>query len=257
MDAFQQQYGPWAIVTGASSGIGEAFAHALAARGLNLILIARRIDRLQALSAQLAQQHSVQVLALQTDLSDPTAWEGLVKDLEGYEVGLLVNNAGMSTNGPVHKVPMEKQLQLVNLNVTAPLVLSHRFGSKMLERKRGGVIHVGSQSSFFAVPYLTTYSASKAWLLHLGLGMAFEWRRQNVHVQTLCPGYTDTEMTAKIKGKVPMVSPEFVVEKSLKNLGKKEVVSPNPSDWIRMVFMNRFLSRERAANFVGMGLEKS
>lgn len=222
--AFLSQYGPWALVTGASSGIGEEFARQLAAKGLNLVLVARRADRMQALAEQLSQQYPIETRVISLDLTDPNFLSTLTPQVEDIEIGLLVNNAGMMLNGPIHKVDLRRHQQLLALNCEAPLMLAHYYGKAMRARKQGGIIFTSSVSAFMSVPYMSHYAASKAYVLSLAESMSYEMRDANVAVQALCPGYTETEMTAGIKGNIKMMTPTEVVKESLDNLGSKFTV---------------------------------
>lgn len=224
---FASKYGPRALITGASSGIGEEFARQLAARGMHLLLVARREDRLQALATELRAAHGVEVDVLGADLMDRQALD-LVADrakaLGG--VGLLVNNAGMSVDGYFLKRDLIDHERLLWLNVQAPMILSHLIGREMLASKRGGIIQVSSVSAFFPVPYVSQYAASKSYLLSLGEALSVEMKPKGIDVQVLCPGFTRSEMTAGLEGKFRMMEPSFIVKRSLDKLGRRVTVVP-------------------------------
>ena len=160
---FKEQYGPWAIVTGASAGIGEEFARQLARMGLNLILIARRKQRIDDLARQLQSASKILVKPIVADLSRPDFLWPLVSAIGSMEVGLLVNNAGFGLAGGFLDHELEKELALFNVNCRAPLILTHFFGRQMAQRKRGGIIFVSSVSGFIATPFEATYAATKAY----------------------------------------------------------------------------------------------
>ena len=135
MKDYKTQYGPWALVTGASSGIGKEFTRQLAATGLNLVLTARRIDRLDEMAENLKKEYSIEVRTVQADLSKPDAVEILAKATAGLEIGRLVNSAGVETHGAFLKNDRQQERNLIQLNAITPMELAHHFGLKMTERK--------------------------------------------------------------------------------------------------------------------------
>src|SRR5438067_1245456 len=161
---FVERYGPYALVTGASSGIGEQFARLLAARGLNLVLTARRTTRLDALAEELRAKHSVDVAVLPIDLSEPTAAERLVEQCAGRDIGLVVSNAGAGLKGLHHKQSVAEVVGLISVNCIAPSVLAHGFAPALIRRGHGGLLFVGSIESVGGFPWSAVYSASKAFV---------------------------------------------------------------------------------------------
>ncbi|MDP5169434.1 MAG: SDR family oxidoreductase [Bacteroidia bacterium] len=225
--SFLDKYGPRALITGASSGIGEVFARHLAAKGLHLMLVARREDRLQTLAAELAAKHAIDVVIFPADLSlRPELDRVIAKANELNDIGLLVNNAGISVDGYFLKRDLKHHERLLHVNVQAPMILAHQIGQQMLARKRGGIIMVSSVSAFFPVPFVSQYAASKSYLLSLGEAIQHEMKSRNVDVQVLCPGFTRSEMTAELEGKFSMMEPDFIVKRSLDKLGKRTTVVP-------------------------------
>lgn len=185
--------GRWALVTGASAGIGEAFARALAGHGTHLVLAARRVERLRELGEALAREHGVQCVAVQADLARPGAAAALWAEASaGRRVHLLVNNAGFGLRGPFHEQPVERLAEMVQLNCTAPLELMHA-AVRAMRADGGGVVNVASIASFQPVPTLAAYSASKAFLATLSEAVAEEDRATGVRVVTLNPGPVRTE----------------------------------------------------------------
>lgn len=222
---FKERYGPWALVTGASSGIGAEFAGQLAAMGLNLILVARRKQRLDDLAQQLEERNKIQVRALRADLSQPDFMSVIRSAIQSIEVGLLVNNAGFGLAGNFLDHPLEKEVALLDVNCRAPLILTHEFGRRMAERGRGGIIFVSSVSGYIATPFEAAYAASKAYELFLAESLSYELKDNGVNVLALCPGVTITEFhdLAGIRAVAAMpVKP--VVALALKELGKKPSV---------------------------------
>jgi hypothetical protein len=181
-----------ALVTGASSGIGAAFARTLAARGWRLVLVARRADRLTALAHELGPERTV---VLPVDLARPEAADDVERALaeRGVAVELLVNNAGVGHTGRFVEQPEDRLLQMVDLNARAMVALTRRLLPAMVARGRGAVVNVVSTSAFQPVPYLAIYGASKAFALSFTEALADELRGTGVRVQALCPGLTATE----------------------------------------------------------------
>ncbi len=184
----------WALVTGASSGIGAAVARELAGRGAKLILSARRRDRLEALAAELAAKGAETRIAA-ADLNDPAAPHQIYNATEGagLAVDILVNNAGLGQYGAFHSSSVEQELSQVRVNCEAVVRLSRLFVARMVERRRGWVLIVASTASFQPVPYISTYAASKAFDRFFALGLAAEAARYGVKVTALCPGPTESE----------------------------------------------------------------
>jgi uncharacterized protein len=182
-----------ALVTGASSGIGVELARQLAQRGHHVILVARRAAEMEALAEELASPR-VRIEVLPTDLTEPAERATLVErttDL-GLEVDVLVNNAGLSTLGPVYRADVERELAMVELDVMAVVDLTTRFLPGMVDRRNGAVLNVASTAAFQPLPGQAGYGASKAFVLSYGRGLAGELRGTGVTVTTLCPGPVDT-----------------------------------------------------------------
>jgi short-subunit dehydrogenase len=186
----------WAVVTGASSGIGAEFARQLAARGMHLVLAARRGDRLQNLADELDRRHASKCEVIAVDLSAPEGPRQLWEEIErrGIEVHVLVNNAGFSHVSEIERAPRERLLELLRLNVMAATDLTYRALPGMLARRSGAVINVSSLTGFQPVAYMAVYAASKAYILHFSESLWAEARDHGVHVMALCPGTTRTEL---------------------------------------------------------------
>ena len=215
-----------ALVTGASSGIGAAFSHALHARRAKLVLVARRAVRLSELSSQLGGEPGVAVLPL--DLSLPDSVPRLMAFLHerGITVDLLVNNAGVGWTGPFVDQSEESVQQIIDLNVRALVSLTRALLPGMIERRRGSIINVVSTSAFQPVPFLNIYAASKAFVLSFTEGLATELEGTGVRVQALCPGLTESEFhqtsgTDKVPfTKTRMMPAAAVAEQSLAALDR-------------------------------------
>jgi len=185
----------WALVTGASAGIGLALARELGATGTNLVLTARRLDRLQQLASDLSFQHGIKVESLPADLTQPQApWEILeFTTSRKIEIDLLVNNAGFGAFGYHHEIPTHRIAEMVQVNCTAVAVLTRLFVPAMIERRRGDVLIVSSVAAFQPVPFISAYAATKAFDLIFAEGIAEELREFGIRVCALCPGSTSTE----------------------------------------------------------------
>jgi hypothetical protein len=189
--------GRWALVTGASSGIGAALARELAGCGAKLILTARRTDRLEALATELTAQGS-EVRTVTADLNDPAAPQQIFDATAGagLTVDILINNAGLGQWGAFSESPIEQELSQLRVNCEAMVRLSRLFVPGMVERRRGWVLVLASTASFLPVPYLSTYAATKAFDRSFALGLAAEVARFGVKVTALCPGPTESEFFA-------------------------------------------------------------
>lgn len=191
--AFKRKYGPWALIAGASHGVGAAFAHQLAARGLNCVLVARRQDALDALRLELVARHGVEVLAVSQDLSHADAADRLLAAVTDREIGLFVYNAGGdSFLTRFLDTPVEDWSSLLRLNASTLMACCHAFGGRMLGRGRGGVILVGSQAALGGIRKLAMYSASKGFAMNLGESLWAEWKDRGIDVLNLLIGTVDT-----------------------------------------------------------------
>lgn len=189
---------PTALITGASGGIGEAIARQLAARHTDLILVARREDRLQALAATLSAQHGVQASVIALDLASPDATETLEREVRarGLSVDFLVNNAGFADYGEFHTLDRARQLAMIQVNVTVLTDLTHRFLPDMVTRGRGRVLNIASTAAFMPGPLMAVYYATKAYVLSFSEAVNEELRGSGVHVTAACPGPVATGFQA-------------------------------------------------------------
>lgn len=187
--------GKWALITGASAGIGWELARLLAAGGAHIVLTARRRERLEQLAAQLRSEHGVRVEVFAADLANPAAPDSIFAftEAQGIAVDLLVNNAGFGAYGEFQKLPRARLLEMAQVNVCAVIHLTHLFLPQMIARRRGDVLIVASTAGFQAVPYISAYAATKAFDLLFAEGLAEEMRPHGIRVCALCPGNTLTE----------------------------------------------------------------
>ena len=188
-------FGKWALITGASAGIGVAFAEELAAGGTHLVLTARRKDRLEELARRLAADCNIRTEVFSADLADPSAPEAIFKFTKekGVEIDLLINNAGFGQYGEFPSVEKQRLLDMVQVNCTAVVNLTRLYLPEMVARRRGDVLILASTASFQAVPYISTYAATKAFDLLFAEGLAEEMKPYGIRVCALCPGSTESE----------------------------------------------------------------
>jgi len=241
--------GKWALVTGASAGIGWALSEQLAAGGANLVLIARRADRLQKLAAELTAKHGIDAEVFAVDLTRPEAPAAIHAFTEGkrMEIDLLINNAGFGAFGYTHEIEESRLTDMVYVNCGAVVQLTRTYLPRMVERRSGDILIVASTAAFQPVPFIAAYAATKAFDLIFAEGLAEEVRRFGVRVCALCPGSTNTEFQqvahqpdrafryAEAADKVARVGLEGLAQ------GKSSVISGNRNRW--MVFGERFAPR--------------
>src|SRR5258705_2551385 len=223
------------LITGASSGIGEVFARKLAARGRNVLLVARSEEKLITLCNELGRSNSVRAQYVALDLSKPEAPAQLFEESEkrGLTVDMLINNAGFGSMGEFAKLDLARELNMIDLNVKSLVELTRRFLQPMIERKQGAIINVASTAAFQPVPFMATYAATKAFVLSFSEALWEENRPYGIKVLALCPGVTDTNFFEAARGHKPPArtsqTPEEVVETALRGLaqGKGHIIS----DW--------------------------
>jgi short-subunit dehydrogenase len=222
---FKERYGPWAIIAGGSEGVGEAFAHELAKRGLNLLLAARKPDPLENLAGTIRRQYGMEVRTLAIDLTDASAVQRLADACNGCEVGMLVYNAGADDKvRDFIERPLEESQRMIALNVLTPMSLVRVLAPSMVGRRRGGIILLSSFASTVGTPGNLVYAATKAFSNIFAEGLWYELGEQGVHVLGLIIGITQTpameRMGLKFTGlKVP-ADPYDLVEEALKHIDK-------------------------------------
>lgn len=221
------------LITGASSGIGEVFARRLAARGRNVLLVARSEEKLATLCNELGRSNSIRAQYVAMDLSQPESPARLFEEAaqRGLTIDLLINNAGFGSFGEFARADLARELNMIDLNIKALVELTHRFLAPMRERKQGAIINVASTAAFQAVPFMATYAATKAFVLSFSEALWEENRPHGIKVMALCPGVTDTNFFEAARGTKPPArasqTPEEVVETALRGLarGKSHIVS--------------------------------
>jgi uncharacterized protein len=219
-----------ALITGASKGLGAAFAKELASRGMDLVLVARSIGPLQDLAASLSTQYGVSCVALQVDLAAPDALERITSELErlNLKIDLLVNNAGLGLTGEFLSHDLAKELASIQVNVQVLVGLSHALGSKMVSRGRGGIINLASNAAFQPLPNMATYAAAKAFVLHFSEALQTELKGRGVQVMAVCPGPTATSFFDGVSTAMKddaFDSAELVVRRSLRSFDRRKSVA--------------------------------
>ncbi len=219
---FKDRYGPTAVVTGASSGIGESFAHLLAQAGLDLVLVARRRDRLAELANELGSANNVAVHICQADLSEPAGIDTIITACAKLDIGLLVSNAGFGLKGPHELNDPGTLTQMLALNCHAPAQLTRALIPALKQRGKGGIIITSSVESLLGFGYSAPYAASKAFATSLAEGLWAELKADGIDVLGLCPSSTDTD-TLRLQGidkslLEGLMQPEEVAQEALDNI---------------------------------------
>jgi short-subunit dehydrogenase len=223
----KSNYGRWAVVTGASSGIGRESAIRLAEAGLDLVLVARRQDALEQLSKEISDHFGVQSLIVKADLSGEEGINAVRQATKDLDVGLLFASAGYGTTGSFLDNPIEQELNMLNLNIRAVLELSWYFGRRFAERGRGGIVLIGSIVGFQGMPNSANYAATKAYVQSLGEALNIELAPYGVDVLTSAPGPTNSGFAERAGQRMgAALEASVVAEKTLEALGKKATVLP-------------------------------
>ncbi|PCJ33800.1 MAG: short-chain dehydrogenase [Moraxellaceae bacterium] len=247
MKDLKTKYGPWAIVTGASSGIGKAFSEHLAKSGINVVAVARNKDNLVKLQSYMESKYAVKVKTIALDLSESNAAMRLGELTSELDVGLLINNAGLQNYGLFSENNAVDELKLVTLNVSSPMQLSHIFVKRFKQRGKGGILFTSSGFGYQGVPFFANYAASKAYLITLAEALNVELKPFDIDVTVISPGYTNTPMaySAPIdwrKLRFPQQQPELVARIGLNALGRKATVVPGLVTKFS-VWVNRLMPR--------------
>lgn len=255
-----------ALITGASSGIGENFVEQLAARGMDLILVARSGDKLKAIAERLKEKYGHRIEVISADLSKPRPGAALLKKIEALNmpVDLLVNNAGFGTSGTFHKLDGAREQEEIQLNVAAVVDLSHTFLPSMVKRGGGGIINLASVAAFQPIPFMTTYAATKAFVLSFSHGLYGEYRKKGIRVLAVCPGpvktaFFDVVGSAALDRTIPkamMMEADDVVRISLKAFDAGDTVIVPGAPYKAAAFFSRLMPRKLYAISMARGMKR-
>lgn len=240
-----------AVITGASSGIGKAYAIELAARGCDVVLSARSESKLRQLATEITQKYKVKTYVCPCDLSQPDAFQGLVDYTIEHKlsVDILINSAGFGTYGYFEKLNSEREIQEVTLNTAALVQLTHYFLQGMLARKEGVIVNVASTAAFMPCPYSAVYGATKAFVLSFTESLWAEMRDRGVRILALCPGATETEFHEVIGAEQParLSTPKQVVEAGFRGIDKRRSYIVEGRLNYFMTLLPRIFSRKQGA----------
>jgi len=241
-----------ALITGASVGIGFELSKIFARNGYNLVLVSRTKQKLEAIAKELENKHSIQAKVIPKDLSKSTAPQELYDEIvvDGIEIDVLVNNAGFGLNGKFVDFSTDKHMELIQLNITSLTMLCKLFGTDMVKRRSGRILNVASTAAFQAGPFMSTYYASKAYVLLFSEGINNEFAQDGVEVSVLCPGPTHTEFGVRAEMNdtkiinVPwMMNAAEVAEIGFSGLMKrKKIIIPGFMNKL-LAFNSRFMPR--------------
>lgn len=257
--AFRAKYGPWALVAGASAGLGAQYATQLAALGLNVALVARRSPELETLAASLRQRRHVEARTLALDLAREDAAATLDQWTSDLDVGLLVYNAARSPVGPFLDLPLDEHMAELAVNTRTPMELAWRFGQRFRARGRGGVVLMSSMSASFGTGLASNYAATKAYSLVLAEGLWDELRAYGVDVVAATPAVitADTAQAPdpkRLRMPSTTLTPEAVARGTLAALGRGPGVTPGATLKLAAFFMRRVMPHRAAIRMMGSAM---
>lgn len=251
-------FGPWALIAGASEGLGEAFARELAKKGINVALVARRRELLEKLCSELAKEFNVLTKAIQLDLASENMLEKIKAETLELDIGLVVYNAALSPIGLFYNFDLEKHYKVIDLNVKGPMILTYYFGQLMKDKGKGGIILLSSLAGLQGNPYHAHYSATRGYTMNLAEALWYEMRKYGVHVMACVAGATNTPNYISSKPKrVGLINPRpmrpnKVARGSLRKLKKnKPYHIPGFNNRFNSFILRRMLKRERTIKFMG------
>jgi uncharacterized protein len=257
MDTLKKKYGKTALIAGASEGIGAAYAECLAKEGINLLLVARRLELLQEFAGKLQSIYGIKTTCISCDLSDSNAAVSLEKELRDTEINILVYNAALSFIGPYLENSIEEKIKMAQVNMLTPMTLVHLFGEKMITKQKGAIVLMASMAAFQGSGYLSVYGATKAFNRILGESLWYEWKDKGVDVIACCAGATSTPNYLNSNPEkngifAPRVlTPGEVAGECLSKLGKQPSWIPGRGNRIASFFMQKFMTRKAAVSIMG------
>ena len=253
---WKEGYGDWALVTGASSGIGKEFCYQLANRGMNIVLVARRKNLIEEIALDIELKNGVKTKIIDVDITQDFAVDQIYDKLKNIEVGFLVNNAGIGSFGDFHQTELKKYIDMIKLNCLAPVMLTFKFLEKMINRKKGAIIFLSSKSAYQPTPFFSVYGATKVFNLFLGEALWSEYKKKGIHILSLSPGLVNTGfqknagVTPNQKG-LMWSNPKEVVNTALNSIGTKSSVVHGNLDKF-LAFLTRLSPRKLSIKVAGM-----
>jgi short-subunit dehydrogenase len=255
-DDFKTKYGPWALVAGASEGLGAALAQEIGSRGLNLVLIARRSGPLEATAARLRDACKVQVRTIAADLAEQATLILIEKETAGLEIGLLAYDAALAYTGPFFKNELSEYTRMLDVNCRASVSLMYVLGGRMAQRHRGGIIVVSSLAAFQGSPLVAVYGATKSFLVSIAEALGDELRPAGVDVTVCCPAVVKTPNFLNDghnpNGPTPLsMEPAEVAREAVAGLGRKRIVIPGAMGKLAHFMMGRLMPRGLTVSMMG------
>tara|TARA_X000001036_G_scaffold439152_1_gene489199 strand:+ start:4338 stop:5129 length:792 start_codon:yes stop_codon:yes gene_type:complete len=253
---WKEGYGEWALVTGASSGIGKEFCYQLANRGMNIILVARRKTLIEEIASDIELKNGVKTITIDLDITEDSSIDKIYDKLKNIEVGFLVNNAGIGSFGDFHQTELIKYQNMIKLNCMVPVILTFKFLEKMLNRKKGAIIFLSSKSAYQPTPFFSVYGATKVFNLFLGEALWAEYKKNGIDIMSLSPGLVNTGfqknagVTPNQKG-LMWANPKEVVSTALNSIGIKSSVVHGKLDKF-LAFLIRLSPRKLSIKVAGM-----
>ena len=217
-----KKYGKWAVVTGATDGIGKAYSQQLAKRGMNVVLVSRTLSKLEDVAAELREKYSIETKVIAVDFSSADIYDVLTSELADLEIGVLVNNVGMTYGDPLffHEVPTDVVESLINVNILSVAKMTRIVLPQMLERKKGIILNIGSMGGYQSVPLLSEYSGSKSFVDFFTRGIQAEYKGKNsIIIQYIAPGFVSTKMS-KMRPNLFCPETSSYVSSALRSVGK-------------------------------------
>jgi uncharacterized protein len=258
--SFAAKYGPWALITGASRGLGAEFARQCAERGLNTILVATNADLLKAQADAITRDYGVKIKTIVLDLSREDILQEITPVTDSLEIGLLVNNAGVSKVRPFLNHTPDQLVKQLHVNARAGLMLAHHFGRKMVGRRRGGIIFLSSASAIHGTAYCANYAGTKAYNLVIAESLWYELGRYGVDVLGFMAGSTKTPGWDACEPKparfVKVMDVKSTVAEALKALGKRPSLIAGKSNRLGYFYIGKMASRAQAIRIISKSMEK-
>ncbi|HUI93124.1 MAG TPA: SDR family NAD(P)-dependent oxidoreductase [Chitinivibrionales bacterium] len=250
-DAFREKYGPWAVVAGASEGLGAAFAEECARRGLKVVLAARSRDKLASVQTSLSEKYKTECRVLALDLSEPDAAASLDRQTALLDTGLFIYNAALSLLGPYFIFPEDQHRATMATNCATPALCAYRFGKRLRERGKGGIVLMSSMAGFQGGPFLAHYAATKAYCTVLAEGLSRECAADNVDVLACCAGAVATPGYLRANGgktSFMVMKPAAVARKALDNIHRRGVYIPGIFNKCGAFVLQKLLPRSLAVS---------